>query len=190
MKRFVIAGAIASVLVAACQTPTSTPNAVSTPADTLRSHVAIEIGGIDAMRIGLAGTIGSESVDAETFARVCKPVGQRAAALAQSTGWEVRQMAVKYRNPANAADSLAADAIHRFTERPGIDTLWVRDARAGVPGWRYLQRIEVEPTCLACHGARDSRPAFVQEKYADDRAYDFDAGDVRGVYSVFVAMPR
>ncbi|MDZ4698751.1 MAG: hypothetical protein SH809_03500 [Rhodothermales bacterium] len=93
MKRFVIAGALASVLVVACQSPAPTPPAESITADTLRSRVAIEIGGIDAMRIGLAGTIGSGPVDAETFARVCKPVGQRAAALAQSTGWEVRQMA-------------------------------------------------------------------------------------------------
>ena len=57
----------------------------------------------------------------------------------------------------------------------------------GQPGFRYYRRIIVEGSCLACHGARESRPQFVKDGYPDDRAYNFEAGDLRGVYSVFIA---
>jgi hypothetical protein len=44
----------------------------------------------------------------------------------------------------------------------------------------------VESSCLACHGARDARPAFVKESYPQDKAFAFKAGDLRGAYSVFL----
>ncbi|MEZ4700150.1 MAG: DUF3365 domain-containing protein [Rhodothermales bacterium] len=172
--------------LAACR-PAEPPPAVQAVPDSLRQAVSGAIRDIDAMRVGLAGPIGDRPVDAETFAQVCKPVGMRAAELSKQTGWEVRQLAVKYRNPANQADTVAAEAIARFVREARRDTLWMRAERDGKPGWRYLHRIPVEQPCLACHGAAESRPAFVVAKYPDDRAFDFKAGDVRGVYSVFVA---
>ena len=53
-------------------------------------------------------------------------------------------------------------------------------------GTRYFRRITVESACLACHGPKDKRPAFVQQGYPEDRAYDFQAGDLRGIYSLFI----
>ncbi len=38
----------------------------------------------------------------------------------------------------------------------------------------------------ACHGSRDSRPAFVKEKYPNDRAFNFQPGDLRGMVAVFI----
>jgi hypothetical protein len=56
----------------------------------------------------------------------------------------------------------------------------------GKPRVRYLRRITVESSCLACHSARASRPAFVVGNYPKDRAFEFRAGDLRGLYSVFI----
>jgi hypothetical protein len=44
----------------------------------------------------------------------------------------------------------------------------------------------VEDACLACHGSEDTRPDFVKQGYPDDKAFDFEVGDLRGVYSGFV----
>jgi hypothetical protein len=52
------------------------------------------------------------------------------------------------------------------------------------------RRIDVEPSCLACHGTKASRPAFVKENYPADRAFDFKAGDLRGMYAVFIPELR
>ncbi len=141
---------------------------------------------LDAMRSGLAQTIGDAQPDRATFQAVCKPVGERARQLSEETGWTVRQLAVKYRNPDNKADELAAQLIERFEEAPELQNVWERGYRDEEPGWRYFQKIQVEPSCLACHGDRDARPSFVVDAYPEDRAYGFSAGDVRGVYSVFV----
>lgn len=138
------------------------------------------------MRSRLAETIDDEAVDQGTFARVCKPVGQRAQQIASTHGWTVQQIAEKYRNPAHQLDSTDAEAYAHFAEHPNLMRRWTRVERNGTPGWRYDRRITVEPSCLACHGAKADRPDFVKQNYPDDRAYDFDVGDLRGLYTVFV----
>jgi hypothetical protein len=44
----------------------------------------------------------------------------------------------------------------------------------------------VQPSCLACYGPKDERPAFVKKDYPEDRAYSFEDGDLRGIYAVLV----
>lgn len=151
-----------------------------------KAQAEIAIREIDAMRSALARTIGEEDVDQETFARVCKPVGKRAMEIGSQNGWTVRQLAVKYRNPGNKADEEAAALMSLFERDVDLDSMWINTEFGGKAGMRYLRRIEVEAACLVCHGAKDERPEFVMEGYADDRAYDFTIGDLRGVYSVFI----
>lgn len=175
--------ALAAVFwLAACQT-----NAPEAPSEAFRQQVEEAIRALDVMRAQLARTItADETIDLATFNRVCRPVGQQARQLGKTNGWIVQQLAVKYRNPAHRPDSQAAALFARFEADPSLDSLWVRATLNGQPGWRYLRRITVRPQCLACHGPRDQRPAFIVQNYPDDRAYDFQAGDLRGLYSVFV----
>jgi hypothetical protein len=93
---------------------------------------------------------------------------------------------VKYRTPAHAPDAEAAGLFPRFESEPTLDSLWLRSEHDGARGLRYLRRITVEPACLACHGAKDARPDFIKEKYPEDRAFGFAAGDLRGLYSAFI----
>lgn len=160
--------------------------ATMAPPDSLQASVVQAVRGIDQMRSQLATTFDPDDVTKETFARVCKPVGMRAKAVAQDSGWVVQQLAKKYRNPAHQLDSLAAIAHQMFENSPDTDAIWRQTSMNGTPGWRYFQRITVEPSCLACHGARADRPAFIKAGYPDDRAYGFAPGDVRGLYSVFI----
>jgi hypothetical protein len=178
--------------------PTDAPDreSVETPAaradgppDTLRTSVVRAVRGIDQMRSQLATTFDPGNVTKETFKQVCKPVGMRAKSVARDSGWVVQQLAEKYRNPAHQLDSLAAIAHTMFDENPGADAMWRQTSMNGASGWRYFQRITVEPSCLACHGPKEERPDFVKAGYPDDRAYGFDPGDLRGIYSVFVPVP-
>jgi hypothetical protein len=143
---------------------------------------------LDALRSGLAATFGARGVpaDRETFQQVCRPVGLRAREIAEQNGWKVQQQALKNRNPGNALDEPARRAYGLMEADPALNGLWSRSSLAGKAGIRYFRRITVERACLACHGARDTRPAFVREGYPDDRAFDFSVGDLRGVYSVFI----
>jgi hypothetical protein len=146
---------------------------------------------LDALRSGLAGAFGAKGIpaDRESFQEVCRPVGMRAREFAEENGWKVQQLALKNRNPANALDDGARWAYGLMEGSPQLNGLWARASLAGVSGVRYFRRITVESACLACHGARDERPAFVREGYPDDRAFDFAIGDLRGLYSVFIPDP-
>ena len=147
-----------------------------------------EIEGLDLLRSSLAGTFAIEgaAIDRTTFEQVCRPVGLRAREIAQKNGWQVSQLAEKYRNPAHAPDEEALWAIRLFSEDEGLVGVWRYTRQGDELGARYFRRIVVEGACLACHGPKEQRPAFVKEGYPDDRAYDFEVGDLRGVYSVFV----
>ncbi|SHK33957.1 Tll0287-like domain-containing protein [Rhodothermus profundi] len=174
---------IAALLLSACRMSTP-PQA---PPEPIRQQVADAIRALDALRASLAQTItAEETINEATFNRVCRPVGQQARRLAAQHGWVVQQLAVKYRNPAHRPDSQAAALFARFEADPTLDSLWVRATWNGTPGWRYLRRITVRPQCLACHGPREKRPDFIVQRYPDDRAYNFQPGDLRGLYSVFV----
>jgi len=129
---------------------------------------------------------GGVDADRETFTQVCKPVGKKARSLSDENPWQVRQMAVKYRNPKHEADR-EARRIHRLMEEdPELRGLWIRDTVDGREGIRYFRRITVRQACMECHGAKEARPEFIEENYPEDRAYGFEVGDLRGVYSVFV----
>lgn len=141
---------------------------------------------LNALRSGLAGAFSGEP-DRAAFAQVCKPVGEQAKRLAEENGWKVQQLALRYRNPAHQPDDEARRIHDLFLREPEILGLWIRSELDGRSGLRYFRRIEVEKACLACHGARERRPAFIEEGYPDDRAYGFELGDLRGLYSVFVA---
>ena len=72
------------------------------PAALARAVAAME--DLDRMRIALASTLEgrSEQPTLQTMKEVCKPVGMKAAAIGEENGWQVRQVAAKFRNPDHA----------------------------------------------------------------------------------------
>jgi hypothetical protein len=123
-------------------------------------------------------------VDDATFAQVCKPVGARAQALGKEHGWTFIQMSDRYRNPKHKADVEAESALKAFRSDETLQSFWTKSKSGDKIQHRYFRRIVVDQPCLACHGDKDARPAFIKSKYPDDRAFGFGAGDLRGVYSV------
>jgi hypothetical protein len=172
-----------------CSSPDVDSPASAQPPDSIRQAVEREIRALNQMRESLAATIDTPAVDKSTFQRVCKPVGKRAKEIGRKNGWVVQQLAKKYRNPAHKPDAEAETLHQKFANQPELTDTWIRTVRDNTEGWRYARRITVESSCLACHGPEEKRPAFVKKGYPDDRAYGFEDGDLRGLYSVFVPAP-
>jgi hypothetical protein len=161
------------------------------PADLSRAVSQIEQ--LDQMRIALASTLEgrTEEPTMETMKEVCKPVGMRAQAIARENGWQVRQVAGRYRNPDHApATAQEKEVIDLFDRHPEITGLWEPATAGQGAGVNLYRRIDVQPSCMACHGSKDSRPAFVKNNYPADRAFDFKPGDLRGMYAVFIPEVR
>jgi hypothetical protein len=159
--------------------------AQTNPAELAQAIEAIEH--LDALRSGLASTLEgtTEPPTMETMKQVCKPVGMEAKRLSQANGWQVKQVASKYRNPDHAPATPAESmALAKFEQDPDLNGFWQRDDDQD--GTHYYRRINVEASCLACHGRKGDRPQFVKDKYRQDLAYDFTVGDLRGMYAVFL----
>jgi hypothetical protein len=161
--------------------------AATAPSELAKAVESIE--NLDRMRSGLASTLEgrTEEPTMQTMKEVCRPVGMKAVELSKENGWQVKQIASKYRNPDHAPDNLHAKiALAKFEQTPELMGLWERETIDGRAGTRYYRRINVEASCLACHGGKANRPQFVKDKYPQDLAYDFKVGDLRGMYAVFI----
>jgi hypothetical protein len=161
------------------------------PAAEALPRAVAEVERLDALRSALAATFSKSGAPADqnAFGEVCKPVGQTMQRVAGENGWTMRQISQRNRNPANAADAEAITHLQQFLRTPALRSVVITTTVNGKSALRYLRRITVEPSCLACHGARSARPAFVVENYPQDRAFAFKAGDLRGAYSVLIPMP-
>lgn len=145
---------------------------------------------IISMRSALAGEFirpGAEATE-ETFRKVCGAVGKKVKEIEKAEGVVIRHAAVKFRNQANAATPAEAALIERFEKDGALKAVDDLDTVDGKKYFRVTRPIRVESACLACHGEKDSRPAFVKEKYPEDRAYGFRKGDLRGVISVLIPL--
>lgn len=175
------------LVVSACGEPDASRS--QAPPDSIQQNVERAIASLNEMRESLAATIDPPTVDKRTFRRVCKPVGKRAKQMSAEHGWVVQQLAKKYRNPAHELDPEARELYERFAASPDLTDTWIQTTRDGGEGWRYARRITVQSSCLACHGPKEQRPDFVKRNYPQDRAHGFEAGDLRGLYTVFVPAP-
>lgn len=167
-------------------------NPLNASAEEISEDVVRAIGSIEninSMRNELARSLENttEPPTMETFKEVCRPVGMRLKEVGAENGWQVKQIAKKYRNPNHAPQTLHETmAIAKFEQNPDLIGFWEQETLNNEQGIHYYRRINVSQSCLACHGAKNIRPDFIAEKYPEDLAFDFQEGDLRGMYSVFI----
>lgn len=118
----------------------------------------------------------------ETFKRTCKPVGITAKKVSKANGWKFRQVSHKNRNPKNKPNAREARALAKFA----ADSKLTRFSETSDGITHYYQRITVQQNCTQCHGTSEDRPDFIKKKYPKDKAINFKAGDLRGMYAVSV----
>ena len=111
-------------------------------------------------------------------------------------GLEVKRTSLRYRNPANAPDEHETEALRHFEkvleETGALPDAWVQ--RVGLEEFRYYRPLVVGAPCLKCHGAADDiDPDVVEilaERYPDDMATGYAAGDFRGLVRVSIPEDR
>lgn len=121
---------------------------------------------------------------------VCAEKGPAIAAeLSARSGWELRRVSLKPRNPELAMpDAWERQELERLAELaaaggkgPSLNHGESVDAR-----YRYLQAQSVEGVCLVCHGRNidTAVAAAIREYYPKDSATGYQLGDIRGAISL------
>ena len=118
------------------------------------------------------------------------------AQVASARGVEVKRTSLRYRNPANAPDEHETEALRHFErvleETGELPDAWVQ--RVGLEEFRYYRPLVVGAPCLQCHGTADDIDQDVveilAERYPDDMATGYAAGDFRGLVRVSIPEDR
>ncbi len=106
------------------------------------------------------------------------------------TGYQLRQVSSKYRNPKNKPDSFEQIALTEFEKDKNLSEYKGVEKMGGQKVLRYLIPLYIEEACLKCHSAKETIPEIIQEDYPEDKATDYVFGDLRGAISVAVPIDR
>lgn len=106
-------------------------------------------------------------------------------------GLEIKRTTNRWRNPANAPDEAEARVLRYLealeAEAPGSAPEALTAAGPGGEP-RFYRVLRTAPMCLQCHGAEDGIAPEVRQvlrdRYPDDRATGYEAGELRGVIRV------
>lgn len=118
---------------------------------------------------------------------------QLAKALSEKSGWSIRRVSLKNRNPKAAPDAWEQAVLEEFDRRAQTESsatlekgeLVVAD---GKKTYRYMKALPTQELCLSCHGAEDQIPAEVRSKlkevYPEDKATGYRLGQIRGAITL------
>ena len=130
---------------------------------------------------------------------VCKQrAPQIAAEVSKQSGFKVKRVSPKNRNPAGVPDAWEAQAQAGLEKRLAagekpetLETWQVVSTPAGKV-FRYAKALPVQPVCLTCHGdpakIADGVKARLAADYPFDKATGYAPGMVRGIVSVQRAL--
>ncbi len=107
-----------------------------------------------------------------------------------STGYQLRQISSKYRNPKNNPDKFEENALAEFEKNKKLSEYKGVDKISGQKVLRFLIPLYMEEACLKCHSAKETIPDFIQEDYPEDKATDYTFGDLRGAISVTIPIDK
>ncbi len=119
-----------------------------------------------------------------------------AAKHSEANGWDVGRTTLKTRNPANAPDAWEEAVLKKFEERraagedPAKMEFYEVTEVEGKPTFRYMKAMGMPPLdkgpCLKCHGTEIAEPirAKLDALYPDDQARGYQAGQIRGAFTI------
>jgi hypothetical protein len=127
---------------------------------------------------------------------VCKHEAPAIAArLSRESGWEVRRVGTRVRNPATGtSDAWERQQLTAFARRlsggepPASIATYAEVEEPAGRVQRYMRAIVVMPQCLVCHGDRSQQSAELQaalhREYPQDAAFGYRVGELRGAFSI------
>ena len=110
--------------------------------------------------------------------------------LSAAHGVTIKRTALRLRNPKNAPTSEERAMLekyeHMISEGNTPEPVLTQNAQGE---WRYFQPILLMPLCSKCHGDVDSEIApadlaLIRGAYPADEAVNFEAGSLRGMWSL------
>jgi hypothetical protein len=117
-----------------------------------------------------------------------------AAAASQNTGWAIRRVSLKNRNPKAVPDAWEQAVLEDFDRRraAGESPANMEKAEIVAEGdkrtLRYMKALPTQGVCLNCHGTEDKIDAKVKAKltelYPNDKATGYSEGQIRGALTV------
>lgn len=109
---------------------------------------------------------------------------QVAKRISDNKHYQVRQVSLRYRNPANLPDSYETQQLKKVPQTEISESYQVTPSDTGEV-FRYMQTMKAERSCLACHGNYDDAPTFVQHRYPRGHfSYNYQVGEILGAVSV------
>lgn len=130
---------------------------------------------------------------------VCRVKGpQLAQAASAESGWQIRRVSLKNRNPKAVPDVWEQAVLEDFDRRAAAGeraaTLEKGEVvvDGGVRYYRYMLALPVQPLCLGCHGDDSTLDPAVRKKldmyYPKDRATGYEPGQIRGAMTIKRAL--
>lgn len=124
---------------------------------------------------------------------------QMAKEASAKTGWSIRRVSLKNRNPNAVPDAWEASVLAEFDQlvAAGSNPATLEKAATieadGKQVYRYMKALPTQPMCLNCHGSvsnisKDVQ-AKLQELYPSDKAIGYAVGDVRGAITIKRTLP-
>ena len=109
--------------------------------------------------------------------------------VAASLGATIRRTTLKPRNPVNAPDAREAEVLASYQQRADSGLPLQPQLAHEHETVYYYAPILMQDLCLKCHGTpgetiSEQDYALILEKYPDDQAIGYKAGDWRGMWSI------
>ena len=129
--------------------------------------------------------------------KVCSEMAQEIThRFNRSAGHVVRRVSLKHRNPQNIPDDYERRKLVEFdfsNREKKLEKEYFEVVKEGDHEYlRYMKPLVTIPLCMNCHGPNENIPseikAILKEKYPDDKATGFLAGDIRGAISVKMTL--
>ncbi|MEI8157930.1 MAG: DUF3365 domain-containing protein [Burkholderiales bacterium] len=124
---------------------------------------------------------------------------QMAKAASEQTGWAIRRVSLRNRNPKAVPDAWERSALEEFDRRasagesPATLEKSALVEEAGRKEFRYMKALPVQQLCLGCHGSSETIPtdaaAKIHTLYPDDKAVGYALGQIRGAMTIRKAQP-
>lgn len=122
-----------------------------------------------------------------------------ARAASEQTGWTVRRVSLRNRNPKAVPDAWERAALEDFDRRAAAGEPPAQLERVEVVNdggrrlQRYMRALPTQDLCVQCHGTPDRISPAVAAKltqiYPQDRAVGYRVGQIRGAITLYRPAP-
>jgi hypothetical protein len=175
------------IFLSACTPKPPTPD----PADLTAARQAVLL--LDAgIRTQLLDRLDRNDDPAAVYTAYRDTVRAMTSDIAKKAGVDLKRVADRVRNPANAADDWERKqlAIFQYWLDAGLDehTLEISEivSEGKTKYFRWMRPIAMQETCMTCHGdaISDRLLGLLVHDYPDDEATGYFEGELAGAYSV------